>query len=53
MSKDSEVDPVVELAGVPHGTVLETPEGQPNEIVVADYDEEGNVVGWHKELEKK
>ena len=37
-------DPVEALAGVPEGTVL--PDG---EKVVATRDEEGNIVGWHKE----
>ena len=38
-----------EPAGVPDGTIIETPKGQPNEKVVNDYDEEGNIIGWHKE----
>lgn len=42
---------VEELAGVPEGTVIDTPAGQPNEVVVGDVDQDGNVVGWHKEVE--
>jgi hypothetical protein len=38
------------LVGLPDGHVLETPEGQPNEKVVYERDEEGNVTGWHKEV---
>lgn len=37
------------LAGVPDGHVIETPADEPNEKVVYEYDEAGNVVGWHKE----
>ena len=40
------VDPTMP-AGVPHGTVLETENGQ--EKVVHDLDADGNVIGWHKE----
>ena len=38
-------------AGVPDGTVIETPAGEPNEVVVYEYDEAGEVVGWHKEIQ--
>jgi YD repeat-containing protein len=34
-------------AGVPEGEVLEGNDG--TERVVYDYDDSGNVVGWHKE----
>lgn len=37
-------------AGVPDGTVIATPGDLPNEVVVYDYDEDGNVIGWHKEV---
>jgi hypothetical protein len=47
---DTQEDAMLELAGVPDGTVIETPAGEPNEVVVADYDEDGNVTGWHKEV---
>ena len=43
----SEIDPTVP-AGVPEGTVLDTESGQ--EKVVHDLDENGNVIGWHKEV---
>lgn len=43
-------DAMLELAGVPGGTVIETPDGEPNEVVVADLDKDGNVIGWHKEV---
>lgn len=38
------------LAGVPDGTVLETAQDVPNEVVVYDKDEDGNIIGWHKEV---
>ena len=41
---------VDELAGVPEGTVIKTAKGMPNEVVVGDYDEDGVLIGWHKEL---
>lgn len=41
-------DPINEFAGVPHGTVIQTPEGEPNEVIVNEYDEDGNVIAWHK-----
>lgn len=41
-----------DLAGVAEGHVIETPEGQPNEVVVYDKDEKGDVIGWHKEQVK-
>ena len=34
----------------PEGTVIETPADQPNEVIVYDYDEAGNLVGSHKEV---
>jgi hypothetical protein len=37
-----------EPAGVPEGTELTTDQGI--EVVVNDYDEAGNVIGWHKEV---
>lgn len=40
MAKEKTVE---ELAGVPEGTVIA------GEVVVADYDDEGKVIGWHKE----
>ncbi len=39
-------DSVEELAGVPAGTELN------GEIIVADYDEHGNIIGWHKEIKQ-
>jgi len=38
-------------SGVPEGTVLEsTQDGQVvREIIVNDLDDNGNVVGWHKQ----
>lgn len=35
---------IEELAGVPAGTEIN------GEIIVADYNEQGNLVGWHKEI---
>lgn len=40
---------VNELAGVPHGTILTTPEDAPDERVVHEFDESGQPVAWHKE----
>lgn len=37
-------DQIEELAGVPAGTEIN------GEIVVADYDENNNIIGWHKEI---
>lgn len=37
-------DSVEELAGVPEGSEVN------GEVVVADYDEEGKLIGWHKEM---
>lgn len=37
---------VKELAGVPEGSEIN------GEIVVADYDEQGNIIGWHKEAKQ-
>lgn len=39
-----QTDEVAKLAGVAVGTEVN------GEIVVADYDENGNVIGWHKEV---
>lgn len=44
----SDKEETPELAGVPEGTELDNEHG--TEVVVYDYDEDGNVVGWHKEL---
>ena len=41
---DAQEVTVESLAGIPEGTVLED-----GEKVVGTYDEEGNLVGWHKE----
>jgi hypothetical protein len=39
-------------AGVAEGTVLTTPEGFKNEVVIYDRDPAtGEIIGWHKELE--
>lgn len=35
-------------AGVPDGTELNGEHGV--EVVVNDYDDAGNVIGWHKEV---
>lgn len=43
-SEDDTSAIVQEMAGVPDGTQLDT-----GETVVADLDEDGNVLGWHKE----
>ncbi len=45
--------PVLDLttpAGVLDGTILETPAGERNEVVVNDLDADDNVIGWHKEI---
>lgn len=39
-------DKVEKLAGVVVGTEVN------GEVVVADYDKDGNVIGWHKEVKK-
>jgi hypothetical protein len=39
-------DNIEQLAGVPAGTEIN------GEIVVADYDEQGNLIGWHKEIKQ-
>ena len=39
-------DNIEELAGVPEGTEVN------GEIVVTDYDEQGNIIGWHKEAKQ-
>ena len=44
---------VEDLAGVPAGTELTShsiEHGTTTEIVVEDLDDQGNVIGWHKEL---
>ena len=38
------------IAGVLDGTELENEHG--TEVIVYDYDENGNVIGWHKEIKK-
>ena len=35
---------VISLSGFPEGTVDKN-----GEVIVADKDEKGNVIGWHKE----
>lgn len=39
-------DSVEELAGVPEGAEVN------GEVVVADHDEQGNLIGWHKEAKE-
>ncbi len=39
-----------EPAGVPDGTIIKTPQSVPDEKIVQDYDDTGNIIGWHKEL---
>lgn len=40
---------VEDLAGVPVGFEINTNDGV--EVIVADIDESGNVIGWHKEVQ--
>lgn len=40
-------DKIQKAAGVPVGTEVN------GEIVIADYDSEGNFIGWHKEAKKE
>ena len=47
MTDNKDDKKIEELAGVPVDTEIN------GEIVVADYDEQGNVIGWHKEPKKK
>lgn len=44
MADEAEVDVVEQLSGSPEGTVVN------DERIVADRDEDGNVIGWHKEI---
>ena len=37
---------VEEMAGVSEGTELN------GEVVVADHDEQGNIIGWHKVIKE-
>lgn len=48
MANKSVSDEVYEPAGVAEGT--EFPNEHGTEVVVYDRDDEGNVIGWHKEL---
>ena len=42
---------VEELAGLPAGEEVTLNDGTPTgEVVVEDVDQDGNVVGWHKEV---
>lgn len=43
------LDSMVPDAGVEDGTVVRSPQGE-EEKIVYDYDVDGNVVGWHKEV---
>ena len=36
-------------AGVPNGTIVTSPAGE-QEKIINDLDENGTVVGWHKEI---
>lgn len=44
-----DANPTVEFPA--HGTELPNEHG--TEVVVHDKDEDGNVIGWHKELKEK
>jgi hypothetical protein len=45
------VDPIIEQVGVVDGgVVLDGLQRSTGEIVIYDYDEAGNYLGWHKEI---
>jgi hypothetical protein len=51
-AETAKVDPNVDPdnpAGVPHGTIVQAPASGFWEKIVHDFDEAGNVIGWHKE----
>ena len=59
--KQTETEPE-SPAGVPDGTIEKTSDNVPEvlrdrieheEVVVNEYDDDGNVVGWHKEPAKE
>lgn len=47
---ETPVDSVEVLAGLPAGEEVTLQDGTPTgEVIVQDLDDDGNVVGWHKE----